>query len=490
MAWPGLASTMATPPPEAGIFGLTLSEEASSVVSETAFRATTSRSVSCVSWAEDGRLAVATSRGVCILALRVSREGAYEEGGLEVRQQWASRGEVARVAWSRPGAAWDGRCLLCATWLDGVATIHEPPRPTSGFEWPVVQTLDRAKYTDAAWGPRLALSSEEGIDVWDGASAKRLSSPAASASAWASDETLLVGTTDGRLCRSGETLREADGRYVHLVAAIGEATALAAASASLAVVFLASNAVVSLPRPDARPVASVAGDDSVACACSTNGDICVWALPTCDLVARRPEGPTFGLAISPSHLCCARLDRVPVDAVKRQEAGLTLRIVSRLRGTLTFPRDAPAERNDDFLWVGPWAAKRRLDRKIERLDDGLDHTALGHVGDPHLAHLLAALLPAPDALAAARSRFLANRDLDRLPPCPVCDAPIRASSLSLRPTCDAGHPVLLCALSLRPIPLDSERLVCPGCRVSLARNHDLPRALCPFCRVYCDPPLS
>mmetsp|Transcript_17076 Transcript_17076/g.60734 ORF Transcript_17076/g.60734 Transcript_17076/m.60734 type:complete len:378 (-) Transcript_17076:895-2028(-) len=101
------------------------------VIAEVGLRETSTRAVAGLDWAEDGRLAVATSEGACILT--PERLGAE----LSLRQAWVKTAHDVRAAtWSPTGVAWDGRaalCVVCAA--TGRAGVYVPPRAAHAYEW-------------------------------------------------------------------------------------------------------------------------------------------------------------------------------------------------------------------------------------------------------------------------------------------------------------------------------------------------------------------
>lgn len=529
------------------------------VLSEVSFRSTTARCVSCVSWASDGRLALGTNDGVCILSLRLIRELAYGEprqhnrleprqhNRLELRQQWVQRSDeaVLRVTWSKHNAAWDGRCLLCIVWRSGTFGTYEPPRVVAHFDWVPLDVFECESrlgwkeslleerggnncVRDVACGPLLVLARREALEIYAFASRHRASARlelqgrhelCSTAVDWFGLDSLIVGRSDGAACclcgHERRSVRVADGRYVHLVKSIADTYAVIAASTLLLVVLDTHSFVV--PRHSGcRPASSLDGDSCTLCACASDGELCVWTLnlerAEAHLISHRASGATFGFAFSPKHLVCCWIDRLPPDAVKRQDASTSLKLGAIFAEEDTTIRSAVP--TQDLLWLDHWAARRRLDRQVQCLDDNLqvDWFASPRL-DPSLGHLLAALIGDTTRLLEFRAILLASRSLagvaQRRTRCPICDADVVCPSTNLpcdlRVFCANRHPVLLCARDLNPIQLDSgcaplqsivalyatrdcqcvlflRRWICPACGVSTAASEDFSLAVCPSVR--------
>lgn len=479
------------------------------VLSEVTFRSTTARCVSCVSWAADGRLALGTNDGVCILSLRLVRELAYGDSRqhnrleprqqhtrLELRQQWVRRSDeaVLRVTWSKRNIAWDGRCLVCIVWRSGTFGTYEPPRIVAHFDWVPLDVFESDHrlgwkeslledqdgcngVRDVACGSLLALARREALEIYAFAPQHKASARlellrrhelCSTAVDWLGTESLIVGRSDGEaLCLYGHErrpVRVADGRYVHLVKSIADTYTVIAASTLLLVVVHTRS--FGIPRHSGcRPAACLDGDCCTLCSCASDGELCVWTLnlerAEAHLVSHRARGATFGFAFSPKHLVCCWIDRLPPDAVKRQDASTSLKLGAVFAEEDTKIRSAKP--TQDLLWLDHWAAKRRLDRQVQCLDDKLqvDWFASPHL-DPSLGHLLAALIGDTTRLLKFRAILLASRSLSAgalRTRCPICDADVVSSSTNLpcdlRVLCTNRHPVLLCARDLKAIQLDS-----------------------------------
>lgn len=488
-----------------------------------ALRPTTTRSVSCVQWARDGRIGIGTSDGVCILSL--GPISPYDDAvgrRLELKQQWViSSSPVNHFAWSDVGLAKDKRCLLCATFCDGKGGVFGPPDRSSHTEWVCLREFEGVDAV--AWHKnRLAIVGDTTINMYsvrEGCVSIAAADPLVftrappTSIAWYSSRSLAVGCADGTIILGTErkVVRDPDLRHVQLVRKIcasddddGEAALVACACTKLELFFVSSSCDVRrcrLERPSgSRPVVCVEGYGLDAMAtCSTDGEICAWKLDHANNKATlsfkiASSSETFGIALSPRNLLCACLDRVPADVVKRLEAGSALKVRAVWTDKYFLGDETSAETNDDFLWVGPWAAKKRLQRQVSLDEDRHGSTAANwrlETRSVHLQHLVASqlllMLDHEDARCANMVEKIReahfSRAREKATSCPVClDEKVVFGGHKGR--CEKGHVFLLCARELTPIPLDQDRWVCPGCGLSTRADTSQLPALCPLCRVY------
>lgn len=422
--------------------------ERSNVVAELTLRSATTRTVQCVAWADDGRLALALNRGVCIVSLVASREFWYERSletlssRIELRQHWIRYDEAtSSIAWG--GQAWDKRAFLATTRATGVCAVYEPPRDPSSFEWVQTHVVTTSGALAVSWGSTLAVATTDKVILW-GVREVAVTEPATAVAFMGND--LFIGTAKGSVYRETQRCREPDGRCVCVILPAADVTVVAA----VAKLHVLGGATADLGRTivSARRLLR----SSVLVTCTSDGDVEAWQLPGLSRLRAARAALTFGFATSPLGLFCAFLDTIPPDPAKRNDPGACLRVVA-LFGSL---EDALGRgHGHEWLWAFFFMARQRIEQRVCAITEGRPEpdvsslTWLNKCQDPSLKHLLAALADDKSAIAKLR------RKPDVSGPCPLCGEPLRSADLDYRATCAAGHVVLLCSRTKRPIPLDS-----------------------------------
>lgn len=428
--------------------------ERSNVVVELTLRSSTTRTVQCVAWSEDGRLALALNHGVCIVSLGASRESWYDRTPetlsrrIELRHHWIRSDEAtSSIAWG--GQAWDKRCLLAATRASGLCAVYEPPKDASSFEW-VQAHVVTSRASAVTWGPDLAVATPDKVIVWrPGGVVREVAARQPTAVAFLGND-LFIGTAKGSVYCETQRLREPDGRCVCVISPGTDVVVVAAVARLHTLGPRGATADLGRTVVSARRLVR----SSVLVTCTSDGDVEAWQLPGLSRLSSSRAALTFGFDVSPLGLFCAFLDTIPPDAAKRNDPGACLRVAA-LFGDLEDEPLVPRGHGQEWLWTFFVLARQRVEKRVSAIIEGRpepDDSSLSWLHkcqDPYLKHLLAALANDKSAIANLRHKPEVSG------PCPLCGEPLRSADLDYRATCAAGHVVLLCSRTKRPIPLDS-----------------------------------
>ena len=466
---------------------------------------TTTRSLQGVGWSCDGRVAVATRAGVCVVSLVASRSAtssglmstswydnqddekvvrwvlATGRRDLDVRQQWITTGTMPRCAvWS---PCLGGRCVLAVVWVSGKVGLWREPRRGAKGLWDDLGTVMEApgsqawrfrdpRAVDAAWRPilddgkaLLATALSDGtVIVWAVSSGveKRYSlesETSATAVAWAIND-VVVGRSDGRVDVYADqsppkrVARSADGRAVSQIIVNYDGTVVTVASSMVHI-----NDDV-LPRSKgARNPTSIAFVDGKLLICDADGLLEMWDLasltqvdvPTCFDSVFSP----WAVAVSPRCIAAVAIETVRYDIIKRTDPGTRLKVMSLvdLKKDLERRVGGDLETNDEWLWAKLDAARQK--------DDLLQDDLIKGQGKIPLSHHASDADNVVDAIL--RTQDLTSRSSDLLSV---------AHALAFNPKSrDTLRHELQRRHKKRPRPNDDDTEVCPICDADLEPIH-------------------